>query len=142
MIYPLTIFYDGACPLCKREMRWYQSNNPHGRLTFVDISQVDFVAEAYGRSNQDFMARMHVRDADGVYTTGVDAFILIWQAYPEKSKFQRVRKIIGVPGIKHLARLFYALFARYRHLLVREKNCAAGVCRPPVVDKNIRDKDQ
>lgn len=114
-MYPLTVFYDGSCSVCCREMQGYQRNNPQNRLIFIDISQHDFSAQKYGRTEQGFMARMHVRDADGTYATGVAAFMLIWQAYPKNSVYPLLSRIVGLPGIIQLARLCYYLFARYRH---------------------------
>jgi predicted DCC family thiol-disulfide oxidoreductase YuxK len=137
-MYPLTVFYDGSCSVCRREMQVYQRNNPQKRLVFIDISQPDFIAQNYGKTEQKFMARMHVRDADGVYATGVAAFILIWQAYPENSVYPYLGKIVGFPGINQLACLCYALFARYRHRLPQTQNCSNGSCRPDRAKKNIK----
>lgn len=138
---PLTVFYDGSCSVCNREMQVYRRNNPQNRLVFIDISQPDFVARTYGKTQHEFMARMHVRDAEGVYATGVDAFILIWKAYPENSVYQFFAKIVGFPGIMQLACLGYFLFARYRHLLPRKQDCSSGICRPPTDKKDHGEND-
>ena len=38
----LTILYDGACPLCLREVRFLRSRDPRGdQLAFVDIDAAD-----------------------------------------------------------------------------------------------------
>jgi predicted DCC family thiol-disulfide oxidoreductase YuxK len=33
----LTLLYDGACPLCLREVKFLKRRDLHGRLAFVDI---------------------------------------------------------------------------------------------------------
>ena len=38
----LTIFFDGGCPLCKREVDFLQSRNQKGYLSFIDINSSDF----------------------------------------------------------------------------------------------------
>ena len=35
----LTLLYDGACPLCLREVKFLKGRDLHGRLAFVDIDQ-------------------------------------------------------------------------------------------------------
>lgn len=117
--YPLTIFYDGSCRICEREMRVYRRSNPSRRLVFVNISHDDFVPEEYGKSMDDFAARLHVRDAQGNFSTGVDAFLVIWNAYPPGSFYPLLSRIVAFPPLLILARMGYALFARYRPRLPR-----------------------
>lgn len=127
--FPLKIFYDGSCLVCASEIAVYRRQNPQGRLIFVDISRDDFDAGAYGKELAAFMAQMHVRDAEGQFFTGVDAFLLIWQAYPVGSRYRLFGALLGLPGIKLLARFGYAVFARYRHLLPkRNVDCDSGTC--------------
>jgi predicted DCC family thiol-disulfide oxidoreductase YuxK len=110
-------------------MESYRKNNPQNRLDFIDISSEDFIAENYGKTQDDFMAQLHVRDADGVYYTGVDAFSVIWQAYPSGSLWRLVSAVVGLPGVNLLSRGGYWLFARYRHLLPkRNQDCDSGTC--------------
>lgn len=117
--YPLTIFYDGACRICEREMMVYRRSNPMKRLDFVNINRNDFAPEKYGKKRQDFLARLHVCDAQGTFYTGVDAFLAIWRAYPNGSFYPLLGRVVSFPPLLLLARLGYSLFARYRHLLPR-----------------------
>lgn len=127
--FPLQIFYDGACRVCSSEMDSYRKRNPDNRLEFVDISAEGFDAQSFGKTQAEFMAQLHVRDADGNYATGVDAFILIWQAYPSGSLCRLFAAVIGLPGLGGSARLGYRVFARYRHLLPKkDSQCKDGSC--------------
>lgn len=127
--YPLEIFYDGSCVVCSSEMEVYRRRNPEQRLRFTDISSADFAAEEYGRSQQQFMAELHVRAADGRFFTGVDAFLVLWQAFPSGSLYRLLGGLVALPGVHLAARTGYRLFARYRHLLPkRVDDCAAGTC--------------
>lgn len=128
--YPLEIFYDGSCIVCATEIETYRKNNPQNRLRFIDVSDTSFEAERYGKSAEEFMARMHVRDGDGFFYAGVDAFLAIWQAYPPFSLYRLLAWGISLPGIKLAARAGYAVFARYRYLLPKRRNdCAGGTCQ-------------
>lgn len=127
--FPLQIFYDGSCMICSAEMDNYRRTNPENRLVFIDISSAEFKPETYGKTQAEFMAKIHVRDAEGKFSTGVDAFIDIWQAYPSGSLCRLFGALIGLPGINLLSRLGYRAFARYRYLLPkRNKECASGTC--------------
>ncbi len=136
--YPLEIFYDGNCIVCSREIDHYRRNNPAGRLMFIDISDAGFAAEHYGKSRDEFMAKMHVRDVSGTFLAGVDAFLAIWQAYPSGSRYRLLAQLVSLPPITPMIRVGYALFARYRHLLPKRRgSCDSGACdlhssqRPP-----------
>jgi len=127
--FPLEIFYDGSCKICSAEMQGYRKRNPEKRLVFIDISDADFQPEAYGKGLEDFMAKMHVRDGDGHFESGIEAFMLIWQAFPAGSPYRLLGAFVGFPGIRLLARCGYALFARYRHLLPKHvSGCEDGTC--------------
>lgn len=127
--FPLQIFYDGSCVVCSAEMDRYRKSSPEKRLLFIDISDETFSAEGYGKTQQEFMDRLHVCDAAGNFSVGVDAFMQIWQAYPSGSLCRLFSGIIGLPGVHLLSRFGYNVFARYRHLLPkRERDCKSGSC--------------
>lgn len=127
--FPLLVFYDGACMICAAEMDRYRRANPRNRLVFIDISSKTFDAEKYGKKRAEFMGRLHVRDAAGNFSTGIDAFMEIWQAYPGGSLYRLFSGLIGLPGINLFSRIGYSVFARYRQLLPgRVRVCKSGSC--------------
>ena len=127
--YPLEVFYDGACLVCSTEMERYRRHNPQQRLIFTDISAVDFGEGKYGLSRQQYMAALHVRDDQGNFFTGVDAFLVLWGSFPAGSLYRLFAALISFPGIHLAARTGYSLFARYRHLLPkRSSDCKSGTC--------------
>ena len=78
----LTVYYDGGCPLCRREIATYRSLPGAERLNWEDVSQSDeHVAPDLNRA--DALARMHVRTSDGALVHGAQAFALMWQAFPK-----------------------------------------------------------
>jgi predicted DCC family thiol-disulfide oxidoreductase YuxK len=127
--FPLQIFFDGSCRVCSAEMESYRRKNPDDRLEFVDISDEHFNPDVYGKSLGDFMSELHVRDAQGNFTTGIDAFIAIWQAFPSGSVWRLAAAFCGLPGVYSLGRGGYRVFARWRHLLPRRRqDCEADSC--------------
>jgi predicted DCC family thiol-disulfide oxidoreductase YuxK len=120
--YPLTIFFDGACAVCSREMAHYRGVADQ-RVRFVDIAAPDFSAEDFGKTCADFQRELHARDADGNFFTGVEAFRRLWVALPSPF-LHLLSALVGLPGVNLAARQGYALFARYRHLLPSDKKKA------------------
>jgi predicted DCC family thiol-disulfide oxidoreductase YuxK len=116
IIFPLTIFYDGSCPVCSREIARYRALNRAGRLFFVDNSAASFDAGDWGLDQSALMRVMHVQDAAGHLYLGVDAFLALWLGLPGL-RYRRLSWLLGLPGLHLLAVLGYRVFARLRHLL-------------------------
>ena len=113
--YPLTIFYDGACGVCSKEMNYYRSIADQ-RVEFVNIAAVDFDAVSFGKKDEEFQEKLHACDADGHFFTGVEAFRKLWDALPSPF-YPILSNVVGLPGVNLAARSSYAVFARFRHLL-------------------------
>lgn len=114
-VYPLTVFYDGACGLCAAEMRHYRAIAGR-QLRFVDIASDRFNPSRYGKTPEAFRKALHLRDGAGHFYTGVEAFRRLWQVLPPPL-YPLLAVLIGLPGVNLAARFGYTLFARYRHLL-------------------------
>ena len=124
---PLTVFYDGSCIVCSREIAHYQRMEVGDRLLFVDIAAPAFDPSLYGRTKDEFMAQIHVRDAEGRFHTGVDAFAGIWAAVPGEA-YTLLSRLVQLPGIHMLATFGYHLFARFRKYLPKRESCDSGTC--------------
>lgn len=70
--WPLTLYYDGACPLCVREINLFRRRNQAGRLQLVDISQAEAMPLP-GISRARMLACLHACFADQHLVTGIDA---------------------------------------------------------------------
>lgn len=71
--WPLTLYYDGDCPLCAREIELLRRHAVPQRLLLVDIASADFDPTLLGRSLPEMQARLHARWADGEWLLGLDA---------------------------------------------------------------------
>lgn len=118
ILFPLTVFYDGSCPVCSREISYYRGLSRDGRLDFIDISAPSFDAAKWGLDQAALMKAMHVKDAAGSLYLGVDAFRALWLGLPGL-RYRRLSQLLGLPGLHLLAVLGYRVFARFRHLLSR-----------------------
>jgi len=72
----LTLLFDGACPLCRREVEALRSRDRgQGRICFVDVDAPDYDPAAHGGiSYREAMGRMHAIGADGRVIVDVAAF--------------------------------------------------------------------
>jgi predicted DCC family thiol-disulfide oxidoreductase YuxK len=123
----LTLFYDGLCPLCSREIALFRrraAGDPS--VVFVDITDPSFDASAHGLEQRPLHRVMHVKVGEEV-RSGVDAFVAIWQRIPG---FGWLALLSRIPGMRLLLKAGYALFARVRPWLPRRKSrCSADVCQ-------------
>jgi predicted DCC family thiol-disulfide oxidoreductase YuxK len=79
---PLTVYYDGQCPLCRREIAFYQRLDRKGAIRWHDISRDagDLVYDGIDR--QTALDRIHARRPDGTIVTGAAAFVAMWERLP------------------------------------------------------------
>ena len=124
-----TIFYDGLCQLCSREIELFQHRVRDGSLAYVDISLPDFDAARYGIDRVRVKKHMHVRDEEtGSMLIGVDALLAMWDCVPG---FRWLAKFTRLPGVRQLSNLGYSLFAWIRPYLPKRKRptCDTGACQ-------------
>lgn len=125
----LTIFFDGGCPLCKREVDFLQSKNQKGYLSFIDINSSDFSLDfKFGISYKQAMERIHAVKSDGSVIKDIkvfqEAYSLIglgWIYAPTK-----------LPILDKFIEFLYGLWAKYRLKITCrpsiEKLCAERGC--------------
>ena len=76
----LTVFYDGACPVCSLEIDNLGRRCRAGELALVDISAAGFEASAHGFVARDLDAVIHAVRADGSVIVGMDALRAAYDA--------------------------------------------------------------
>lgn len=92
----LTVFYDGACPLCAREIGVYQRQRGAGRIRWVDVhgkAEADLPA---GLDREATLRRFHVSRPDGTTLSGARAFAELWAGLPGLAWAGRLAKIAPV----------------------------------------------
>jgi predicted DCC family thiol-disulfide oxidoreductase YuxK len=115
----ITMFYDGGCPLCRREVGHYRRLDRTRRVRWIDISMPEEWLEPFCLTRSDAMARLHVLDGEGKMQTGAAAFVTLWSALPYYRWLARLVRSLGlVPLLERL----YVPFARWR-MSRRRKTC-------------------
>jgi predicted DCC family thiol-disulfide oxidoreductase YuxK len=77
-----TVYFDGACPVCSREIAMYRRQPGGESVRWVDVAQCDATAMGTDLTRQAAMARLHLRRADGSLVSGARAFTELWSALP------------------------------------------------------------
>lgn len=75
----VTVWYDGGCPLCVREIALMDRLDQHGRIEFVNLDSEDASCPV---DRDLLLRRMHAREADGNLVDGAAAFAAMWRAIP------------------------------------------------------------
>lgn len=74
----LTVWYDGDCPLCRREIRLMRRLDRGRAITFIDVAR--FAGEC-PIDPRDLLARFHAQEG-GQMLSGAAAFAALWRAIP------------------------------------------------------------
>ena len=104
------VFFDGECPLCRREIDMLGRLDRHGRIRFTDIALPGFDATSVGRSNEELMARIHGRMSDGTLVEGVEVFRQLYSAVG----FGPLVAVTRFAPVSWILDLAYRWFARNR----------------------------
>lgn len=107
----LTVFYDGACPLCRREIDFYQRRDAARSIDWVDVSRCAGETVVPGLTKAEAMARFHVKRADGQLASGGLAFAQLWAALPG---FRPFGLVLQWPPLAWLTERVYRLFLKLR----------------------------
>ena len=137
---PLTVLYDGACPLCRREIGVYRGLQPlqaNAPVCFADVSDTSLPLPP-GTTREQLLARFHVRGRDGELLSGAQAFLALWAALPGWRWLARVGRL---PGATWVMERGYQLFLRWRPMLQRWafRMDQPGLDRPALEQPNHRD---
>jgi len=120
-------FYDGGCPLCRREVAHYRRLDRAGAVDWVDLLAAPQRLRQAGLDTRRAMARLHVIDGDGRLLSGVPGFVAIWRRLPYYRHLARIVTALG---------LLRPLDWAYDHFAARRfrSRCKSGVCGLGKVD--------
>ena len=119
------VFFDGGCALCRREIDHYRRVQGAGRIEWVDITHNTAVLAAYGLEPAAAMARLHVRDIEGRWQTGVWGFAELWS---HLRGYRWLAWLLRATPVVPLLDLAYTRFARWR----LRRRCSDGSCATPL----------
>ena len=108
----VTLFWDGGCPLCRREITMLQSMDVDRNVEWVDIDADASRLAPLNVTRTQALGFMHAVDRHGALQVGVPAFLAIWEQLP--------RWWLLVPLVRHVPLAMpildraYAAWAKHR----------------------------
>jgi 3-demethoxyubiquinol 3-hydroxylase len=106
----LTVWYDGGCPICAREIGFYRRRRGAGVIHWVDLRE-DGSALPPGIDRKTALNRFTVQAADGRVLDGAPAFRAIWARLPA---FRWAAVLTRPAFMQRLLDVGYAAFLRLR----------------------------
>ncbi len=122
----LQVYFDGDCPLCRREIALLRRLDRRGRIAFEDIAAPGFDPAPLGRTRDELMASIHGRLPDGTWVEGVEVFRRLYAAVG----LGPVVALSRLPGVSSALDVAYRLFARNR-LRLTGRRCDDAACAAP-----------
>jgi predicted DCC family thiol-disulfide oxidoreductase YuxK len=103
----LLVFYDGSCPACIKDRRWYEklAGRTCGSVEWLDITGRDEELRQQGIDPDKALRELHVKDGEGNIHRELDAYILLMSRV---LVLKPLAWVIGLPVIRPaLARLYH-----------------------------------
>jgi predicted DCC family thiol-disulfide oxidoreductase YuxK len=112
----LLVWYDGGCPLCRREIAFMRRLDRYNAITFQDVATAQ---EACPIDRAALLARFHARE-EGRLLSGAAAFAAMWRAIPLLRPLGlAARNPTILRALERLYILFLHLRPRLQHLARR-----------------------
>ncbi|MEM7740912.1 MAG: DUF393 domain-containing protein [Pseudomonadota bacterium] len=111
----ITLFYDGACPLCRREIALMRRLDRRGQLSFENVAELDAPVSCTIDRNE-LLAQFHARLPNGQVVRGARAFC---EAYGVIPYLGWVRTLGRIAPTRWLLDCLYRGFLRLRPIIQR-----------------------
>jgi predicted DCC family thiol-disulfide oxidoreductase YuxK len=116
---PITVYFDGHCAVCSREVALYRRLDRRTRICWLDLAGPTDVLHDAGFSLAAALDLLHVRDADGSLRIGLDAHLLMWERLP--GLHWLARAVRRHAGLRRRLETVYLAFTRRRPGLARRR---------------------
>lgn len=91
-------FYDGGCPLCRREIEHYRRIDRAGRVCWVDITRDAERLRLHALTPEQAMRSFHVLDINGRWRRGVAGFVELWSHLPYYRRLASLVRVLRLTG--------------------------------------------
>ena len=112
----ITLLFDGACPLCQREVSFLRARDSHNKILFIDIDSPGYRPELFQDiSYRKAMGRIHAITSSG-------------EVLKDVRVFREAYRLVGLgwiyapttlPVLGNIVDQFYKLWTRWRLSLTR-----------------------
>lgn len=120
------VFFDGACPLCTREISLLRRLDERGNIRFTDIAAPGFDPAELGTTHEALMSQIQGRLPDGTWIEGVEVFRQLYDAVG----FHTLVRLTRLPIVRGALGAAYSVFAKNRLKLTGRCDDACAVPKP------------
>jgi predicted DCC family thiol-disulfide oxidoreductase YuxK len=75
----LVVWFDGSCPLCRKEIALIKRLDRRGAIEFIDVALDDTICPI---DRGELLRRFHAQERDGPMLSGASAFAAMWRTVP------------------------------------------------------------
>lgn len=118
----ITVYYDGLCPVCGREVALYRRVARPGAIRWKDLADGDDPLRGESFDLAAALALLHVRDAAGILHVGLAAHLVLWERLPGLRRLAAVLR--ARPRLQDGFERLYLAFTRRRPGLRRRRDGA------------------
>lgn len=98
-----SVLYNAACPVCNFEIKHYAqyAGANHLPIRFDDLNSN--ARQQWGLDADTAAKRLYVLH-EGMLTSGIPAFLVLWAQMP---RYRWLARLVGMPGVRQLASSTY-----------------------------------
>jgi predicted DCC family thiol-disulfide oxidoreductase YuxK len=126
----MTVYYNGACPVCRFEMEHYQklAADRADEFNWCDVAEKPQEAAQAGLDWHTALRRLHVRAGDGRMGVGLDAMTMVWGRF---AGYRWAARFFNLSLINPVSAWVYEhIVARALYLWSRSRGAGQCDCRP------------
>jgi predicted DCC family thiol-disulfide oxidoreductase YuxK len=116
---PITVYFDGECPVCSREVALYRRLPHRAPIFWLDLAAPGDPLRGENFDLGAALELLHVKDGAGRLHVGLDAHLLMWQRLPGLHVLAGT--LARWPGVRRPFESLYLAFTRHRPGLVRRR---------------------
>jgi demethoxyubiquinone hydroxylase (CLK1/Coq7/Cat5 family) len=134
----ITVFYDGACPLCEREISFFRRRKGADGITWLDVSRSNTIHVAPDLPKELALKKFHVQEKDGRVISGAEAFASLWTALPA---FRFIGRVARTQPLLWILEKLYRQFLKIRprlQSLIKDRQAEEANSLPPWLIRDLR----
>lgn len=113
----IAVYFDGGCPMCAKEIAYYQRLDKAQQVQWVDVAGPNPSCPV-GYDQQTLLARFHVKEiATGHIYDGAAGFARLWQAMP--APWRQLGSVASLSPITWLLELGYRITLKVRPMIAK-----------------------
>ena len=105
------VFYDGNCPICKKEIELYKQLNKNKSIAWYNIYSDKKALKIINKSREECLKTFHVIDDNKIYKE-TEAFFILWK---DIKYFKILYYLFNFKLIRYFLNIFYKIYAKYRY---------------------------